>query len=139
MFGYCQKLNTMLYYLQSQAASGRREGYTMIDINDYDSLKKITLYDLIDDATERDDLEALRWIEDERHKKITRTSKKDGTTYEADNPIISMRAQYFRKFLGYEPKKPNTAKAREAAKAKRQQEIDAYMAEAFKKIGKKRK
>lgn len=109
-----------------------------INLNDQEALRKLTFKDLAEDAVERNDIEALRFLEDERHKVITRT-RKDGTTYEVPNPIVSMRAAYIRKFLGYEPKKPDTTKAREAAKAKKQAEMDEYMADAFKRIGKKKK
>ena len=104
-----------------------------IDITNQELIRKLTLQDLIDDAIERKDKEALRWLEDEAFKQVTRKKKDSDETVEVTNPIISIRAAYLRKFLGYEPQ-PNKPYNKEAAKAKRIADRKAMFAAAFAKI-----
>ena len=104
-----------------------------IDISNQELIRKLTLQDLIDDAIERKDKEALRWLEDEAFKQVTRKKKDSDETVEVTNPIISIRAAYLRKFLGYEPQ-PNKPYNKEAAKAKRIADRKAMFAAAFAKI-----
>lgn len=105
----------------------------MIDIKDQAAIRKLTLENLIDDAVERNDKEALRWLEDETFKMVKRKKKDSDETIEADNPIISIRAEYLRKFLGYVPA-PNKAYDREKEKAKRDAEKRAKFAAAFARL-----
>ncbi len=107
-----------------------------IDITNQEVIRHLTLDNLIDDATERNDKTALRWLEDEAYKEDERT-RKDGTTYKAARSIIAIRAEYLRKFLNYQPAKPDTAKAREAKKQKRKAALDDKFTAAFKKLEKK--
>ena len=110
-----------------------------IDITNMTAIRKLTLDDLIDDAVERGDMDALRFLEDESGKKITKT-KEDGTTYEINNPIISIRAEYLKKYLGYVPQsKKNAEEKKNADKAKREKARADKFAEAFKKLKAKKK
>lgn len=104
----------------------------MIDIKDQAAIRKLTLEDLINDAVERNDKEALRWLEDEAFKMVERKKKDSDETVEAANPIISIRAEYLRKFLGYVPSYKTYNK--EAARAKREAEKKALFAAAFAKL-----
>lgn len=127
----------MLYYLQSQAVSGRREGITMaIDITNQEALKKLTIYDLLNDAAERGDEKALDWLEEQTKIEETRTNTKTGKTYTVPKGIVSIRAEYIRDYLGYKPKKPTNNAAKEAKKAKRQKEMADAIAAARKKLAK---
>jgi len=104
-----------------------------IDITNQELIRKLTLQDLIDDAIERKDKNALRWLEDEAFKQVTRKKKDSDETVEVTNPIITIRAAYLRKFLGYEPQ-PNKPYNKEAAKAKRIADRKAMFAAAFAKF-----
>lgn len=102
-----------------------------IDVTNQEQIRKLTLKDLVEDAVERNDKTALRWLEDESNSQVER-KKSDGSTYMVDKTIVSIRAEYLRKFLNYEPKTKYSA----AAKAKAKEEKSAMFAEAFKKVGK---
>lgn len=105
-----------------------------IDISNQEALRKLTLQDLVNDAVERKDIAALRFLEDESSKKLTKT-KEDGTTYETINPIIGIRAAYLKTFLGYVPQGKRNAEAKKAAnKAKREKAKADMFAAAFKSI-----
>lgn len=94
----------MLYYLQSQAVSGRREGNTMaININDITAVRKLTIEDLLNDTVERQDYEAYEWLDRARHETAER-KKKDGTVETGKRTLQSIRSEYLQKFLGYKPK-----------------------------------
>jgi len=103
----------------------------MIDTTNQAAIRKITLKDLVDDAVERNDKPALRWLEDESGKQVER-KKSDGTVYMVDKTIVAIRAEYLRKFLDYVPSTNYSA----AAKAKAKEAKSAMFAEAFKKVGK---
>lgn len=64
----------------------------------------ISFTDLLNDAVERNDWEALNFLETERNKMIKRT-KADGTETEARQAIPSIRASYLEKFLNVKPSK----------------------------------
>lgn len=104
----------------------------MIDIKDQAAIRKLTLENLVEDAVERNDKEALRWLEDEAFKMVERKKKDSDETVEAANPIISIRAEYLRKFLGYVPAHKTYNK--EAARAKREAEKKAMFAAAFARL-----
>jgi hypothetical protein len=82
----------------------------------------MTFPDLINDAVERKDLDALNFLETERNKKVKRLNKK-GIEVDAHNAIPSIRSAYLEKFYGIIPKVESSAfkrdmNALEAAKAK---------------------
>ena len=105
-----------------------------IDINNLESLRKLSLKDLVDDAVERKDIKALRFLEDESTKKETKT-KEDGTTYEVGRNIIGIRTDYLKQFLGYVPQSQLSKEAkREQQKAKREKEKADMFADAFKSL-----
>ena len=105
-----------------------------IDINNLESLRKLSLKDLVEDAVERKDIKALRFLEDEANKKETKT-KKDGTTYEATPNIIGIRTAYLKTYLGYVPKSELSKEEKRAQqKKKREKEKADMFAEAFKSL-----
>lgn len=105
-----------------------------IDISKIEEFRKLKLEDLIADAVERNDKKALEWLKEESSKKDTRT-RTDGTTYEVDKSIVSIRANYLKEFLGY---KPASTLSKEAAKArkreKKEKEREELFANAFAKL-----
>lgn len=113
----------------------RKEGISMaIDITSKEAIRKLTLKELVADAVERKDIEALRFLEDESSKKETKT-KEDGTTYEASINIIKIRTEYLKKFLGYVPQSELSKDAKRAQqKAKREKEKSDMFANAFKAL-----
>ena len=105
-----------------------------IDITSKEASRKLTLKDLVDDAVERKDIDALRFLEDESTRKETKT-KEDGTTYEASINIIKIRTEYLKKFLGYVPQSELSKDAKRAQqKAKREKEKSDMFATAFKAL-----
>ncbi|MGI6173371.1 MAG: hypothetical protein ACOYI8_05660 [Christensenellales bacterium] len=105
-----------------------------IDITSKEAIRKLTLKDLVDDAVERKDIEALRYLEDESSRKETKT-KADGTTYEANINIIKIRTGYLKKFLNYVPQSELSKDAKSAQqKAKREKEKSDMFATAFKAL-----
>ena len=106
-----------------------------IDLTNQEAIRKLNLGDLIADAVERKDMAALKWLKEESARKDTR-KKEDGTTYEVDHSIVSIRADYIKKFLGY---KPQSTLSKEAAKArkreKREKEREDMFAKAFAELG----
>lgn len=100
----------------------------MIDINNV-NIQKLKLTDLIADATERNDKEALEWLREQAMKKVTCTGK-DGTTTEKYQPANMFRIEYLAKFCGY--KRKNTEKL--TAEQKRERMLNAMFDEAFANI-----
>lgn len=113
----------------------RKEGISMaIDITSKEAIRKLTLKDLVADAVERKDIDALRFLEDESTRKETKT-KEDGTTYEASINIIKIRTEYLKKFLHYVPQSELSKDAKRAQqKAKREKEKSDMFADAFKAL-----
>ncbi len=109
----------------------------MIDINDREKIRKLTLEDMVNDAVERNDKKALRWLEDQSKEKTIRT-RKDGTTYEVDKTLLAIRAEYLKKYLGYEPlsKKQNNERAKEKARKDKEQKRHDLFAKAFEALSK---
>jgi hypothetical protein len=103
-----------------------------IDITNQEQIRKLTLDDLMEDAVERKDKEALRWLEDEAFKTTTRKNKA-GEEITVSKPLISIRAEYLRKFLGYVPA-PSKSYNSEKEKAKRDAEKRAKFAAAFARL-----
>ena len=102
-----------------------------INLSSQEEIRKLTLKDLIADAVERKDKDALQWLKEESAKKVER-KREDGTIYEVDKSIVSIRAEYIKKFLDY---KPASMLSKEMAKArkreKREKEREAMFADAF--------
>lgn len=105
-----------------------------INLSSQEEIRKLTLKDLIADAVERKDKDALKWLQEESAKKVER-KREDGTVYEVDKSIVSIRAEYIKKFLDY---KPVSTLSKEMAKArkreKREKEREAMFADAFAKL-----
>lgn len=106
-----------------------------IDITNQSAIRKLTLQDLVDDAVERKDKAALRWLEDESSKQVMRKKKNSDEMVEVTKPIISIRAEYLKTFLGYTPQPAKSTYNSDAAKAKRNAARKAMFSAAFDKIG----
>lgn len=105
-----------------------------IDITNQEQLRKLTLQDLVNDAVERKDKDALRWLEDESGKEVPVKDKEGNPTGKMKpNPLISYRAVYLEKFCGYKKadNKVYSEAAKAAAKAKREAEKKDMFAKAF--------
>lgn len=98
-----------------------------INLSNQEAIRKLTLTDLIDDAVERNDKDALEWLKVESGKKVERR-KEDGTVYEVDKSIVSIRAEYIKKFLDY---KPASTLSKEAAKARKREKREKERADLF--------
>lgn len=106
-----------------------------IDITNTEVLRKLKLQDLVNDAVERNDKNALRWLEDESSKQVPRKKKDSDETYEVTQPIITIRAEYLKKYYDYKPQPAKSTYNKDAAKAKRNAARKAMFAAAFDKIG----
>lgn len=100
----------------------------MIEINNM-NVQKLKLSDLIADAVDRKDSEALAWLREQAMKKVERKAK-DGTTTEVYQPVNMFRVEYLTKFCGYE--KRNAVKL--TAEQKREKMLDDMFGEAFAKL-----
>lgn len=100
----------------------------MIDIKNM-NIQKLKLSDLIADAADRNDREALEWLRSEAKKKVERKGK-DGTTTEMYQPVNMFRVEYLTKFCGY--KKRNAIKL--TAEQKREKMLDDMFGDAFAKL-----
>lgn len=100
----------------------------MIDINNV-NIQKLKLSDLIADATERNDKEALEWLREQAMKKVE-CKGKDGSTAEKYQPANMFRVEYLTKFCGYEKKEA----VKMTAEQKRERMLDSMFNEAFDKI-----
>ena len=102
---------------------------------DTESYRKTTLEDLVNDAVERKDVEALKWLQKESNKKVDRL--KDGVVMKVNKGVPAIRAEYAKKFLGYKPSKSKAAeKARQAKKEKAEKKRQDMFAKAFENINK---
>ena len=72
----------------------------MIDIKDQAAIRKLTLEDLYDDAIERKDGVAIDWLDEQALMEVERKTK-NGEIVKVSKPIISVRMEYLKKFLGY--------------------------------------
>lgn len=100
----------------------------MIDITNV-NIQKLKLTDLIEDAVERNDKEAIEWLRAEAKKKVARKGK-DGTITQAYQPVNMFRVEYLTKFCGYQKKEA----VRLTAEQKRERMLDTMFEEAFAKI-----
>lgn len=72
----------------------------MIDIKNQAAIRKLTLEDLYDDAIERKDRVAMDWLDAQALLEVERKTK-SGEVVMVSKPIISVRMEYLKKFLGY--------------------------------------
>lgn len=119
----------------------------MIDVNAKDfSLAAVTLQMMVNDAVERGDKEALRFLEDNATATVMRKIDKEkemteDNCREVTKPVTMYRVEYLTKYCGYVVKKyaPSDeakAKARERAKAKAKKERENLFANAFAALNK---
>lgn len=108
----------------------------MIDITKPETYKKAELPDLIADAVDRNDMEALKWLEEESGKLKERT-RADGTKYMVKKSISEIRPDYLKKFCGYKTKSSLSKENEKARKRQKEEEARKKMfADAFAKIKK---
>lgn len=100
----------------------------MINIENM-NIQKLKLIDLINDAAERKDHEALKWLHEQAMTKVER-KEKDGSVKETFQPVNAFRVEYLTKFCGYQKK--NAVKL--TAEQKRKKMLDAMFDEAFANI-----
>lgn len=93
----------------------------MIDINNM-NIKEITLEDLVNDAIDRKDREALEWLKTESTKEIACKGKND-TTIMKRQPVQKYRTRYLELFCGY--------KKTDVAKTTAKQKSDKKLADMF--------
>ena len=93
----------------------------MIDINNMKT-NEIKLEDLIKDAVDRKDMEALQWLKTESAKEIE-CKGKNGTTIMKRQPVHKYRTRYLELFCGY--------KKSEVVKATAKQKSDKKLADMF--------
>lgn len=98
-----------------------------IDLSSQEEIQKLKLEDLVADAVERKDEVALNWLQDESSKTVER-KRSDGTTFAVDKSILSIRAEYIRKFLNYTPA---SALSKEEAKARKREKREKARSEMF--------
>ena len=107
-----------------------------IDLTKPETFKKLTLDDLINDAVEREDMEALKWLQTQSQIMKDR-KREDGTIYKVRKSVVEYRPEYLKKFLKYKPAAtPASEKAKQAKRDKAQRELDNKFAAAFKKLQK---
>lgn len=96
-----------------------------IDITNQEAIRKLTLKDLVADAAERKDKAAFDWLKEQANATVERTQE-NGKKIIVSKPLISIRAEYLRKFLNYNPNanKGNSAAAKAKAKAKREKAME---------------
>ena len=100
----------------------------IIDIKNM-NIQKLKLTDLINDATERNDKEALEWLREQAMKKVE-SKGKNGSPAEKYQPVNMFRIEYLTRFCGY--KKKEAVKL--TAEQKRERMLGSMFDEAFAKI-----
>lgn len=93
--------------------------------------QKAKLDDLVNDAIARKDKKAFEWLNAESAKKDERVRK--GVKTKVARNIATIRAEYARKFLGY---KPNSQKAAEAARKRKQEKAEQERLALFEEAAK---
>lgn len=96
-----------------------------ININNV-NIQKLKLSDLIEDAKERNDKEALEWLREQAMKKIE-CKGKDGSTSKKYQPANMFRVEYLTRFCGYKKKEA----VKMTAEQKREKMLNAMFDEAF--------
>lgn len=105
-----------------------------IDITNTAELKNLKLEDLVQDAVERGDKKALNFLKEQANSMVTR-KRENGTTYEVHKSITAYRAEYLKKFCGYQPKSANAKNQAKKRKAEQKQTaLDKLFDEAFAKL-----
>lgn len=109
----------------------------LIDITNKEQLKWMSMDDLIADAAERGDVEALAWLAEKNTIKQTRHATKNGVkgagkAFTVGASTLKVRCEYFEKFLGWKPEKDTAAPAPtlEEKQAERANKIKEAMAKA---------
>lgn len=100
----------------------------IIDINNV-NIQKLKLADLISDAVERKDEEALKWLHEQAMKKVEGKDK-DGNATEKFQPANMFRVEYLKKFCGYQKRKAEKL----TPEQKRERMLEGMFGEAFAKI-----
>ena len=100
----------------------------IIDINNV-NIQKLKLADLINDAAERKDEEALKWLHEQAMKKVEGKDK-DGNATEKFQPVNMFRVEYLEKFCGYQKKKAEKL----TPEQKRERMLKGMFDEAFASI-----
>lgn len=100
----------------------------IININNM-NIQKLKLSDMIADATERNDKEALEWLREQAMKKVE-SKGKDGSVTEKYQTANMYRVEYLTKFCGY--KKKEAVKL--SAEQKRERMLNAMFDDAFANI-----
>lgn len=105
-----------------------------LDLSSREAINKITLDNLIEDAVERGDEDALKWLLNEAKKTKERT-KADGTKFEVRKSINEIRPLYLAKFLKYKSKNKMSAELAKARKRERmERELDNKFADALQRL-----
>lgn len=102
------------------------------ELNPYsDEYQKAKLNDLVNDAIARKDKKAFDWLNTESAKKDERVRK--GVKTKVARNIAAIRAEYAKKFLGY---KPNSKKAAEEARKRKQEKAEQERLSLFEEASK---
>ena len=96
-----------------------------------DEFKQATLKMLVADAVARKNPKALEFLKTESAKKEKRTRK--GVTTKVSKNIASIRAEYAKNYMGY---KPDTKKASEAARKRKQEKAEQERLALFEEASK---
>lgn len=91
-------------------------------------IKKLTLADLIADAAERNNREALEWLRTEANKMVDRKAK-DGTVTQVHQSVNAFRTEYLTRFCGYSKKQTVQRTAAEKREKKMNDMFDAAFAQ----------
>ena len=100
----------------------------IIDINNV-NIQKLKLADLINDAAERKDEAALKWLHEQAMKKVERKDK-DDSIKETFQPVNMFRVEYLELFCGYKKRKAEKL----TPEQKRERMLKDMFDEAFAKI-----
>lgn len=98
-----------------------------IDINNT-NIKELTLEDLLNDAVDRKDMEALKWLDTESSKEIE-CKGKNGTTIMKCQPLHKYRTRYLELFCGYKKQAPAKMTAKQKSDMKRKAMFEAAFAQ----------
>ena len=106
-------------------------------------LDKITFDDMVADAEERENEDAIVWLDEQQKIEKTRTrnkGKENEYTYTIQKPISEIRAEYLAKYTDYETKSKQTARAKSVKKrGERINRNTAIAQEALERIRAKKK
>ena len=100
--------------------------------NDNAVYNKATIDDLINDAVERGDIEALNWLDKESGTTVER--KRKGQVIKAKKNISQIRAEYRVKFLDYKPNNKVSVNLARERKAQKEEEARKAQFEQARKL-----